>query len=223
MPQKPRRRVAPSWSPSLAYIVGLITTDGCLSKDGRHIDITSKDVEILEHARRILDLRCKIARKANGRGQFASHIQFGDVTLYRWLQTIGLTPRKSLTLSAIEVPNTYFNHFLRGLYDGDGSFYSYWDPRWKSSFMFYLTFVSGSKAHIIWLSRKIKQLCNVNGKIGVSNRAFHLRFAKRTTQKLISYMYPEDDVPHIIRKYQKIKLALAIDTQHNQYADVEKR
>lgn len=31
------------WSPKIAYAVGLITTDGSLSKDGRHIDLTSKD------------------------------------------------------------------------------------------------------------------------------------------------------------------------------------
>lgn len=220
---RPRRTKPPAWTPDLAYIVGLIATDGNLSSDGRHIDITSKDIEILKHARSILGLTCKIGTKISGfTGGRIPHIQFGDVILYRWLKTIGFTTRKSLTLGAIKIPHKYFNHFLRGLYDGDGSFYSYWDPRWKSSFMFYLTFISGSKSHITWLSRKIKKLYNVSGKIGVSTRSFYLRFAKRTTQKLISTMYPRDDVPHIIRKYQKIKLALAKDAQHNQYADVEK-
>lgn len=27
---------------NLWYLVGLITSDGCLSKDGRHVDITAK-------------------------------------------------------------------------------------------------------------------------------------------------------------------------------------
>jgi len=31
------------WTPELAYIVGLITTDGCLSSDGRHLTFTSCD------------------------------------------------------------------------------------------------------------------------------------------------------------------------------------
>ena len=35
------------WTSELAYAVGLLTTDGSLSKDGRHIDLTSKDVEQL--------------------------------------------------------------------------------------------------------------------------------------------------------------------------------
>ena len=37
-----------SWNKNLAYAVGLITTDGCLSKDGRHIDLTSKDINLLK-------------------------------------------------------------------------------------------------------------------------------------------------------------------------------
>lgn len=32
-----------TWSPEIAYAVGLLTTDGSLSIDGRHIDFTSKD------------------------------------------------------------------------------------------------------------------------------------------------------------------------------------
>jgi hypothetical protein len=33
------------WKPNLAYIIGLLTTDGNLSKDGRHICMRSSDSE----------------------------------------------------------------------------------------------------------------------------------------------------------------------------------
>ncbi len=35
------------WNANLAYAVGLIAADGCLSKDGRHIILVSKDIEQL--------------------------------------------------------------------------------------------------------------------------------------------------------------------------------
>jgi hypothetical protein len=39
------------WAPKLAYAVGLIATDGNLSKDGRHLVRTSEDKALLETAR----------------------------------------------------------------------------------------------------------------------------------------------------------------------------
>ena len=41
-------------SPDLSYIIGLITTDGNLSKDGRHFDFTSKDIEQVKNFKKIL-------------------------------------------------------------------------------------------------------------------------------------------------------------------------
>ncbi len=51
----PRARINPVlWSPDLAYVVGLIATDGNLSSDGRHITIRSNDRPILDICRKIL-------------------------------------------------------------------------------------------------------------------------------------------------------------------------
>jgi hypothetical protein len=55
------------WSADLAYVVGLITTDGCLRRDGRHLTITSKDVDLLETARRCLGITARIALTTNPR------------------------------------------------------------------------------------------------------------------------------------------------------------
>jgi hypothetical protein len=43
--------------------------------------------------------------------------------LYNDLLNLGLTPAKSTDMKFPEVPSNYMNHFIRGLYDGDGSFY----------------------------------------------------------------------------------------------------
>ncbi|MFH1406417.1 MAG: LAGLIDADG family homing endonuclease [Candidatus Omnitrophota bacterium] len=52
---------------NLWYLVGLITSDGCLSSDGRHIDITSKEEEFLEKIKILLGLVNKIGIKNKGK------------------------------------------------------------------------------------------------------------------------------------------------------------
>src|SRR5437773_2773615 len=41
--------------------------------------------------------------------------QFGDARLYEWLRAVGLTPRKSLTLGALDVPDSFVLPLARGL------------------------------------------------------------------------------------------------------------
>src|SRR3989338_3878914 len=167
---KPRRREV-VWSPELAYAVGLIATDGNLSPDGRHLSLTSKDVPQLKTF-----LKCvgrsdvKIAEKSGFYRARITHAQFSDVVLYDFLLSIGLMPNKTKILGSIAVPDEYFFDFLRGHHDGDGSFYSYFDPRWKSSFMYYLVFVSSSRAHIDWIRNRLKVFLGVWGHLTKDHR-----------------------------------------------------
>ncbi|HLC69564.1 MAG TPA: LAGLIDADG family homing endonuclease [Patescibacteria group bacterium] len=54
------------WSSDFAYVIGLLVTDGNLSKDGRHIIFTSKDKEMIDNVRKALSTSVKIALKSNG-------------------------------------------------------------------------------------------------------------------------------------------------------------
>ena len=72
------------WSSDVAYAVGLITTDGSLSKDGRHIILVSKDLEQIRTFKRCLNLQNKIGtRKSsyNKNGKYY-HVQFGNVNFF---------------------------------------------------------------------------------------------------------------------------------------------
>ena len=116
-------RESVAWSPDIAYVVGLITTDGCLSPDRRHIDFTSNDRSQIENVKKCLGLKNRIVKKYSGfTKKFSSlHIQFGDVTLYRWLISIGLMPNKSKRIKSLKIPDKLFFDFLRGHMDGDGT------------------------------------------------------------------------------------------------------
>src|SRR3989344_4135028 len=106
----------------LWYIIGLIVTDGNLSKDGRHINITSKDEGYLLSIIKALGINNKIGKKSRGKSKekIYSVLQFGDTKFYKYLLGIGLIQRKSLTLGEIKIKERYFTDFLRGIIDGDG-------------------------------------------------------------------------------------------------------
>jgi hypothetical protein len=209
---KPRRTEPIEWSADLAYVVGLIASDGCLYNDGRHINVTSKDLEQLENVKRILELSVKIGRKSSEKSKEKIYrtIQFGDVVLYRWLESIGITSNKSKTIGELAVPDDVFFDFLRGSFDGDGSFHSYWDPRWKASYMFYTTFTSASKGHLEWLMYKIEKCIGTSGRINAARSVYQLRFAKQGSLDVLRKMYQNQQAPHLSRKRQKVDKALGV-------------
>ncbi len=209
---KPLGKVKIKWSPEFAYALGLLTTDGCLSIDGRHIELTSKDEDQLKNFLKCLGSRVKISLKHSGSGKQYKRVQIGDVNFYKFLLSIGLMPRKTKIISKVKIPKIYFFDFLRGHFDGDGSFYSYWDPRWRSSFMFYTIFVSASKNHIDWLQDAIFGFLGINGRIAksVNDSTYQLRYAKKESLKLLPRMYYDKNVICLLRKRKKIEKALKV-------------
>ncbi len=213
---KPRRKEKIEWSPGLAYAIGLITTDGCLSIDGRHIILVSKDIQLLKTFKKVLNLKNKIGDKKSGYTgkKDCHHIQFGDVIFYKWLLEIGLTPNKTKIIKELKIPDKYFFDFLRGSFDGDGTCYSYWDPRWHSSFMFYTAFTSSNLDYLKWLQNQINRLLKINGYIGrLHMGAYKLNYAKKESKRLISKMYYRENLPCLKRKYKKLKAILEIDNK----------
>ena len=198
----------------MAYLVGLITTDGNLSKDGRHMSIVSKDLEQVENVIKILMLKNKIGVKNSSfknNGKYY-YVQFGNVELYKFLNSVGLFPNKSKNLGALKIPEAYIRDFLRGHLDGDGYTYSYWDKRWKNSFMFYTVFASGSKKHIIWLRETILTLYKLDGKIKRNRSVYVLVFSKRASINLMKIIYYRKKLICMKRKKFKISKALGIIT-----------
>jgi hypothetical protein len=115
------------WTADRAYAVGLIATDGNLSRKGGRLTITSNDVDLLGTVRRRLDLCAPIRPHRGGYGHRCHRLAWSDIRFYNWLRDIGLTPAKSLTLGPLAIPDNYFADFLRGCIDGDGSVLVYTD------------------------------------------------------------------------------------------------
>lgn len=105
----------------MAYVVGLIATDGCLINTGRHLSFDTNDEQLVITFLTCLGRPIRYSRIRTRIGNWRFKAQFGDVRFYQWLQAIGLHQRKSLTLGTIDVPDKYLAPLVRGLLDGDGT------------------------------------------------------------------------------------------------------
>lgn len=106
-----------------AYTLGLITSDGNVGKDGTiRIFLTETDSYILE------EINSKLL---NGTGNFnidvkknarpVARLGFCGKKICENLAKYGVVPAKSDSLSEIYVlPKNLMNHYIRGLFDGDG-------------------------------------------------------------------------------------------------------
>lgn len=209
---KPKGKVHIEWSADFAYAIGLLASDGCLS-GGRHIILVSKDIEQLQNFMKALNIAVPIGETKSGHNDNVSlRIQFSDVLFYQFLENIGLMSNKSKIIGKVKVPSQYFFDFLRGSFDGDGCTYSYWDPRWKSSFMFYTTFVSASATHISWIRDEIYKKLRVYGHLTGDGRrtVFQLKYAKTDSEKVLNGMYYSKGVRCLSRKRLKVDEMLGI-------------
>jgi len=216
-------KVKIEWSANFAYIVGIIASDGCLQKNNSIVSVTSKDIEVVENIKKTFKLSNKIGIKVS---KFAHQghcyvIQFGDVLFCRFLNSIGIYPNKSKTIGNIAVPAEFFFDFLRGHFDGDGCAYSYFDKRWKSSFMFYISIVSASPPFIDGIRLIIQGHLGIKGHLTRAKEStlVQLRYAKREAVILASKMYENNPELYLIRKRLKINGILSTIASTSQKRD----
>lgn len=205
--------ISTEWSSNLAYAVGLITSDGCLVKNSTRVYFGSKDLEMMENFRKALLLKNKIGKHARG-GETEKKffcLSFRSRSFYEFLLAIGLMPAKSKIIRAVTVPDKFFADFLRGLFDGDGSFYSFKDVRWPNSFVYKTSFASASPFFINWLKEKLTLLYGVKGYLHKGVGVTNLEYTKADSNKLFCVMYHQENILFLSRKYYKIKTALEYD------------
>ncbi|TSC70018.1 MAG: Uncharacterized protein CEO12_608 [Parcubacteria group bacterium Gr01-1014_46] len=192
------------WNVNFAYAIGLITTDGNLSIDGRHISFTTKDKQLASLFKKCLGLNNKIGKKSRGHSKIKKYyvIQFGDVNLYEYLQTIGLTPTKSKTIREIDVPDKYFADFLRGCLDGDGNISIFNHPESKHK-QLKVRFTSASEKFLLWIHNAISKKYKINGGYIYKDKiksVSTLSYAKNDGGKILKLMYYRKNLPFLKRK-----------------------
>ena len=202
-----------AWRPELAYAVGLMASDGHLRPDNKQVSLVSKDRELIDLFRQAIALDKLPFRSGRGGTKLRNYwtLRFKSKNFHDFLVSVGVTPRKSKTIREVLVPDQYFADFLRGLFDGDGTFWIWWDKRWPNAFGFTLGFSSASPLFVAWLKGRLTEMYGVKGYVHKGAGAFTIRYVKRDTRKLFVAMYHGGNSFYLSRKYNKIRTALDFD------------
>jgi len=117
-----------NWSPGMAWVLGLLFADGNLETSNPVFRLSQRAPDGLRKALNLMRSSHKIAakEKKSYKGVISGKIYSFKVwnkKMYNDLLKLGLTPAKSTEMKFPDIPPKYMNHFIRGLYDGDGSFY----------------------------------------------------------------------------------------------------
>lgn len=204
------------WSETMAYVVGLMATDGCLiTKGRRHVAFDSGDEELVRTFLACIGRHPTYRPKRDKRsGEVSYQAQFSDARFYRWLRSVGIHPRKSLAISSIDVPDELLAPLARGLLEGDGHIANFTHAPTRSVYPDYVYerlwvyFNCASRPHLEWLAGALKRTLGVSGYIedrpprGIRKAFFRLKFGNRDSVVLLRAIYPNAQVPKLERKWK---------------------
>ena len=106
-----------------AYSLGLITSDGNIGRTGTiRIDLTESDKYILEEIQsRLLNGSGNLSVDMQKNANPVARLSFCGKKICQNLAQYGVIPNKSDFLTNIYIlPENLMNHYIRGLFDGDG-------------------------------------------------------------------------------------------------------
>ena len=206
-----------SWSPKMAYVLGFLFADGSIlntEKSSRtfYVQFSNNDEDLIKQIKQTLSSKHNISRKETRLVKFKEKhylckatysLRIGNKILCHDLKNLGLTHRKSLNMLFPKIPDKYFNFFLRGYFDGDGSITAY-IPRNQKAPRLQVIFTSGSNKFLESLSAKLHKILETPiKKLNSGNGAFQIRYRKTDSLKILSFMYENlYEVPYLKKKYQ---------------------
>ena len=193
----------------MAYILGLILTDGCVS-EGKKLTIASIDYDLLVLVKELMSSEHRIAKEHNKNGSWYS-LTIHSKAMVSDLYMLGIHPRKSLTCSLPYVPSEFIQDFVRGVFDGDGS---------VSSRVRHDCVIPGIAVEIVTgsptLLHQLTDLLNneMRGNAfafshGVSGIG-RIRGNNKASEWLYRYMYYSDKLPCLQRKHDKFAMIIAM-------------
>lgn len=181
-----------------AYFLGLIVTDGCIYQaKGRQpmlaMTIQERDAYILDIFKD--EIRSNKNLTSDGRGCYGLQIISED--LVAGLRKYGLHDRKSLDCwFPNNIPIDLYPHFIRGVFDGDGSA-SFYARRGKKSHTKAVRFCNGTKQFLVDLSDFLYQECEIPRAtiFREKDNVWSIRYANNQSMlRLINYMYSDAHV-----------------------------
>lgn len=126
--------------------------------------------------------------------------RIGSKKMYVDLVGLGLCPKKSLIIELPEIPDSYFQFFLRGYFDGDGCIHIE-----KARGRLKIIFTSGSKKFLEQISNRIQTfLGDIKFGIYINRRTYKLTYNSKNAETISNFIYQDIvNAPYLKYKYKK--------------------
>ncbi len=113
-------------TPEKAYWLGFIAADGCLHKTKYKLSLCVKDADILFKFQKAIGAGSPVRHriildKRTGKTNQQYNLQINSKEFCQYICSHGVDENKSKQFSFPKIEEKYYSHFIRGLYDGDGS------------------------------------------------------------------------------------------------------
>lgn len=199
-----------SMTTELAYVLGWIASDGCISTGDVTISLQVSHRPILESIKRLTGFVGAIHNTSHYDTRTLKTYHRAVLSLHSKalveLATYGLGPRKSLTLEYPDLPKNMQANFVRGFFDGDGCISKMAPPRtsYRISFCGPRPFLKSLRAVINAQNDINSGSISRNGKIAVL--AYN---GRHSAERILHWMYEGSTLDtRLARKYSKYLLAL---------------
>ncbi|MAG08756.1 hypothetical protein CMO89_04730 [Candidatus Woesearchaeota archaeon] len=181
-----------------AYWLGFIAADGCILNKTNGIKIVLSNIDD-NHLRKFLK-----AINSNGKIHYVKKYNSVFVEIYskkivKRLLSYGITPKKSLSIKHVKVPSFLMSHFIRGIFDGDGSITG--KKRTHLQFM-----IAGNKPFLEQIQDVLIKRCYLN-KVKIyplKSKAFKIQYTGIQFFKILNFIYKNSESSIMLdRKYEK--------------------
>lgn len=115
-------------SPEKAYWLGFIVADGCITKNGYKLTFGVKDDDILSKFKNSIQSDSpvsffKIYDKRTNRTYGRYSLQICSKEFCSYIRKLGIDENKSKSFKFPNICPELYSHFIRGMFDGDGSIF----------------------------------------------------------------------------------------------------
>ena len=195
---------------NMAYILGLLASDGNIAKKENRISITlhNRDTEILEKIRQEISLTKPLDFFTTNNGDPRVKLDFHSATIKKDLAHYNIVPAKTYSLKFPSfLQEEYIISYIRGMFDGDGSIGIYQN---RVSFS-----IGGASKEVIFgirdfLSNKYNiYTTNITSKILPSGKLFYtLSYANKASLQIFKILYIDDSL-YMKRKKERFMECIA--------------
>ena len=180
------------WSSAMAWVLGLMVTDGNIAVGPSGIlvpSLSSISAPLLEKVRLAMDSNLPIKLVNQTLGGTIFRLTLCRRKLAEDLSHLGVKPKKSLTIPFPDVPRQFLPHFIRGVFDGDGSVF--FDPRSPKATI-RVFFISGSWDFVTGLENALHTTGGLSKQTiyrSANGRSFSFKYGHTDALRFFDFVY----------------------------------